>query len=127
MARRVIIRPQAEADAIETRDWYESRRSGLGREFNVAVEQTIERIVVHPLAHPRIHGETRRAVLDRFPYSVYFRLAGDDMVVRQFKVDSIRGGGSLGVEGTAALSRMAGNSWRQPYPTMRSHLVSEVA
>jgi len=30
---------------------------------------------------PRIHGETRRAVLRRFPYAIYFHVDGDLVVV----------------------------------------------
>jgi plasmid stabilization system protein ParE len=81
VARRIVFRPEAEADAIETRDWYEARRSGLGLEFNAELERTIDRIQERPLSFQRVRGDTRRAVLDRFPYSVYFRLLEDDVVV----------------------------------------------
>ena len=81
MTLRVSFRPQAEAEAIETRDWYEDRRSGLGGEFRVALEETVDRIVSNPLMHPRVHRETRRAVLQRFPYAVYFRVTGEEIVV----------------------------------------------
>jgi len=33
------------------------------------------------LAFPRVHNETRRAVLSRFPYAIYFRVAEDEVVV----------------------------------------------
>ena len=33
VTRRVLFRPQAEAEALDARDWYEARRAGLGREF----------------------------------------------------------------------------------------------
>jgi plasmid stabilization system protein ParE len=39
------------------------------------------RIAENPLAFPRAHGEIRRATLHRFPYAIYFRLAGDEVVV----------------------------------------------
>jgi plasmid stabilization system protein ParE len=53
----------------------------LGAEFTAAVEQAVQRIAARPLAYQRVRGETRRAVLDRFPYSIYFRLVGDDVFV----------------------------------------------
>ena len=81
MRRRVSFRPQAEAEAIETRDWYEERRDGLGGEFRAALEQTIDRIVSNPLMYPRVHRATRRAILQRFPYTIYFRVAGEEIVV----------------------------------------------
>ena len=61
MNRRVSFRPQAEAEALDTRDWYESRRQGLGAEFRAALNETIDRIVTNPLMYRRVRGETRRA------------------------------------------------------------------
>ena len=81
MSRHVSFRPQAEAEAVETRDWYEDRRDGLGTEFREALDETIDRIVSHPLMHAKVHGETRRAILQRFPYAVYFRVVGEEIVV----------------------------------------------
>lgn len=81
MTRHVGFRPQAEAEALEVRRWYEDRRQGLGREFGQAVDDIVARIGENPLAFPRAHGETRRATLRRFPYAIYFRILDDDIVV----------------------------------------------
>ena len=81
MTRRVVFRPQAEDDALEVRTWYESRREGLGREFGTAVDELVTRIADNPLAFQRAHGEMRRAVLAQFPYAIYFRVEGDEIVV----------------------------------------------
>lgn len=35
----------------------------------------------HPLAYARVHGETRRAPVHRFPYAIYFRAMSDELVV----------------------------------------------
>jgi hypothetical protein len=79
--RRVVFRPQAEDELLEVRDWYESRRTGLGAEFGVATNLLIDRIASNPFVFPPVHGETRRAVFSRFPYAIYFRLIDDDIVV----------------------------------------------
>lgn len=81
MNRRVSFRPEAEAETLQTRDWYESRRAGLGAEFRAALDETISRIVGNPLIYRRVRGETRRAILDRFPYAVYFRIVKNDILV----------------------------------------------
>jgi len=78
----VVFRPEAEGEVLEAREWYETRRSGLGREFAQAVDEIVSRIVEHPLAYQRAHKDTRRAVLSRFPYAVYYRIDGDDIVVQ---------------------------------------------
>ena len=81
MLRPVVFRPQAEDEVLEVRQWYEARRPGLGEDFGAAVDQVIERIMANPFAFPRAHAETRRAVLARFPYAVYFRDLNKEIVV----------------------------------------------
>jgi hypothetical protein len=66
VSRRVSFRPEAEAEALETRDWYEGRRPGLGAEFRAAVEETIERLD-NPMQFRLVRGETRRAISIGFP------------------------------------------------------------
>lgn len=75
---RVSFRPEAEAEALETRDWYEGRRRGLGAEFRAALDETVDRIANNAMQFCRVRGETRRAVLNRFPYAVYFRATERD-------------------------------------------------
>ena len=81
MALEIVFRPQAEDEALSVLRWYESRRPGLGREFGQALDVLIARIAASPLAFPRVHNETRRAILSRFPYAVYFRLAREAIIV----------------------------------------------
>jgi len=42
---------------------------------------TIASILQNPLAYPRVYGDIRRALVQRFPYAVYFRPLGDELVV----------------------------------------------
>ena len=81
MTRAPVFRPEAEAEALEARSWYEARRAGLGTEFGAEVDAVVARIVDSPLGFPRVHGETRRAVLSRFPYALYFRMTDDNIVI----------------------------------------------
>lgn len=81
MTRAVVFRPEAEDEALDVRLWYEARRPGLGDEFGADVDSAVQRIAEHPQAYPRIRGETRRAVLTRFPYALYFRVTGEAIVV----------------------------------------------
>ena len=81
MTWRIVIRPQALDDLVETRRWYDGRRQGLGEEVGHAADDLILRIAEAPLAFPRAEAETRRAVLYRFPYSIYFWIEGDAVVI----------------------------------------------
>jgi hypothetical protein len=82
VARQVVFRPEAEDEVLEAREWYETRRSGLGKELAQVIDEMVSRIVENPLAYQRVHKETRRAVLSRFPYAVYYRFTSEDIVVQ---------------------------------------------
>ena len=81
MTRRVHFRPEAAAEVLETRDWYEQRQPGLGAAFRATLDRAIEKIAENPSHFRRVHGGTRRGLLDRFPYAVYFRLDDEDVIV----------------------------------------------
>jgi plasmid stabilization system protein ParE len=78
---RLVFRPEAEDELLDARAWYEEERVGLGATFASAVEATVAAILENPLAYPRVKGDTRRALVRRFPYAVYFRPLLDEIIV----------------------------------------------
>jgi plasmid stabilization system protein ParE len=78
---RVVFRPQALEDARAARRWYEEQKPGLGARFSEAIDDAIERIASHPQSFRALHGDIRRAVVRQFPYGVYFRTHGSELVV----------------------------------------------
>lgn len=40
----LIIRPEAENDLSDAKDWHERQRQGLGLEFMLSVEEALDRI-----------------------------------------------------------------------------------
>lgn len=81
MTPRLVLRPQAEAELLDARDWYEDQRPRLGSAFATEVDRTLDGIVQAPLAYPRVQGDIRRALVRRFPYAIYFRAMPDEIVV----------------------------------------------
>ncbi len=81
MTRRILFRPEAEAELIEAAEWYETRGLGLGAEFLRALDATIANIARHPFASRVVFGEVRRALLRRFPYSVIYALPDDEILI----------------------------------------------
>ncbi len=73
MARRLVLRPKADRDLDGAIRWYESQRPGLGQEFLTDVREAFLRISGSPDQYALILPATRRALLDRFPYAVFFR------------------------------------------------------
>lgn len=81
MTPRLVFRPEAEAELLDARNWYEAERVGVGDVFAAAVETTVTAILKDPLAYPRMKGDTRRALVRRCPYAVYFHPTGDETIV----------------------------------------------
>jgi plasmid stabilization system protein ParE len=66
---------------IEAQDWHEGEVAGLGRRFRQAIEALIERMSDNPRQFPTIFKNVRRALVRRFPYSLFFVVDGDALIV----------------------------------------------
>ena len=61
--------------------WYEEQRHWLGFEFLDCVEAAIDTIVQMPKLYPKQHKSFRRALVRRFPFSVFYTIEGKEVVV----------------------------------------------
>jgi toxin ParE1/3/4 len=77
----VRLLPEAVEALLETRPWYGRLEPVLARDFAEAVAAAVERIRREPRSFPMIHGQIRRLVLRRYPYAVYFREQGAEILV----------------------------------------------
>jgi plasmid stabilization system protein ParE len=64
--------PEARVEIIQAAAWYNEVAPGLGQRFVLEVDRTIERILQHPLAWTEIEAGVRRALMKKFPYSIYY-------------------------------------------------------
>jgi toxin ParE1/3/4 len=69
----VAFHPEAEAELAYALDYYTERRSQLGIEFVVAVEQALRFVRENPAAGTPVREDLKRWLLRRFPYYVLFR------------------------------------------------------
>jgi toxin ParE1/3/4 len=83
MNRRLIVRPEAEADITDAALWYDSHDSGLGLELISEVHSAITRALMNPESFTcvRRNPTVRRVLTRRFPYRVFFIVRSDAMVV----------------------------------------------
>jgi len=83
VSRRLIVRPEAEADIVEAALWYDERATGLGldlmREVGLASVRAVENPLLFP--HLRRRPEVRRVLVRRFPYRIFFMVREDAVVV----------------------------------------------
>jgi plasmid stabilization system protein ParE len=61
--------------------WYEHERAGLGEEFLEAVRSLVAAIAEHPERFPVIHRQSRRALMRRFPYGIFYRVESSMIVL----------------------------------------------
>lgn len=81
MTPRFVFRPEARDELLEAQAWYEDRARGLGEQFARAVAVAVDALQRAPEQYPRVHGETRRVLLRRFPYAIFYRATGNEIVI----------------------------------------------
>ena len=81
MSLPVVTRPAAAAEIETAYRWYERERKGLGSEFLEALQKMVNAIAENPERFPTVRKDIRRAVLRRFPYSIFYRVVSGHVVV----------------------------------------------
>ena len=76
MTFTVRVRRAAEQDVAGAQDWYEAQLAGLGPAFYGELAALVDRLAATPHIYPIVYRDVRRAVLHRFPFLVWFRVAG---------------------------------------------------
>jgi len=70
--RKLVVRRAAKLDLAEARGWYDEQRPGLGRELVEAVSESLERVRQHPELYAQVDDQVHRALLQRFPYAIFY-------------------------------------------------------
>lgn len=83
MRRQLRVGKDAEIELAEAALWYESKRAGLGVELIAALDAVLARLRDEPAAFQAWHTSTstRRAVVPRLPFVVFFPVVGDTVGV----------------------------------------------
>lgn len=81
MSYSLTIRSEAEADLADAKTWYEQRRKGLSEDFLLCIEESLAKIRRNPEMFEVLYKDVRRAVVRRFPYGVFFRMLGKQVIV----------------------------------------------
>jgi plasmid stabilization system protein ParE len=78
---KLRLRPAALEDLAAAVAWYGEQTEVLADDFIVEFEACIERVGGGPDRYPVVMRCVRRALMRKFPYSVYFRVETDEIVV----------------------------------------------
>ena len=72
---------RALAELLAAHQWYEEQEPGLGREFLRVFRRLIDAVAEHPAMYPRHRDTIRRAFMRKFPYSVFYSVEDDIILV----------------------------------------------
>jgi plasmid stabilization system protein ParE len=78
---RLVSTPEADSEVETAFDWYERELAGLGLEFLDELRRAYDQIVAGPFKYPKLRSNTRRTLLKRFPYAVYFAVDNEIIIV----------------------------------------------
>lgn len=77
---RIEYHPAIEQELKAAIDYYNQCSPNLGIEFLDEFDKEILRIAESPLLWRVVIEDIRRALMQRFPYAIYFRLVQNDVV-----------------------------------------------
>lgn len=72
MTTRLVIRKAAKQDLQQAFDYYQLCLPNLGHEFLLSVDAQMHAIQRMPKRYRQVYVVIRRAVVQRFPYYIYF-------------------------------------------------------
>jgi plasmid stabilization system protein ParE len=78
---RLRYTDQAKTDIESAFSWYEQQRRGLGFDFLGCVEVVIENIQQMPRLYATHHDQFRRALVRRFPFSIFYSFEQEEIIV----------------------------------------------
>jgi len=77
----VVYTTKAKRDLRLAFLWYEEQRAGLGMDFLDCIEVAIESIARMPEMYVKHHENFRRALIRRFPFSIFYTIEQATVVV----------------------------------------------
>lgn len=81
MKYKILVRPEAETELMESVYWYEEKIKGLGSSFLLSVEASLESISRTPEAYPKVYKNIRRALIRKFPFGIHYIIEKDSIIV----------------------------------------------
>ena len=78
---RVRLHPEARSELRDARTWYYERSPLSATAFAHAVDNAVSRIRETPNSFPLAEHGTRKFVLQRFPFNIFYRLGEVEIVI----------------------------------------------
>ena len=89
---QVRFHHEADEELAEAQNWYRERSEVAAQAFALEIDHAIESIAEAPLRWPQGRRGERRFTLDRFPYTVLYRVRADHVFITAVAHQSRRPG-----------------------------------
>ena len=79
--KKIRLLDLASQDLMDGFNFYERQESGLGGYFLDSLFSDIDSLLIHAGIHPTYFQSYYRMLSKRFPFAVYYRIDGNDVLV----------------------------------------------
>jgi len=81
MIYKYLLSPFAELDLDSIQEWYIKYDQVIFKKFDIEFENCLGHILSNPHQYPVVHNSIRRAILKQFPYSLFFKIIEDRIII----------------------------------------------
>jgi len=81
MASVLVVRDEARRELLEARDYHDEQRRGYGVRFVEAVERELALLLQFEKIGKSVGGGVRRRTLSDWPYGIFYRIRGDELII----------------------------------------------
>ncbi|MCC8425398.1 type II toxin-antitoxin system RelE/ParE family toxin [Mucilaginibacter sp. UR6-11] len=81
---QLLISDETRLDILDAFAWYENRRAGLGKDFELCLEAGFNLISRDPSLFQKRYKDLRIYFIDRFPYGIHYLV--DENTIKVFGV-----------------------------------------
>jgi plasmid stabilization system protein ParE len=73
--------PEAENELMQIVRYYNDLKRELGTEFGKEIYLTIQTILAFPYAGDSLSANSRRCLVNRFPYGIIYQIGKDEIII----------------------------------------------
>ena len=81
MSRTLVVEPEAEAEIDQVANWYHQHNQVAAIGFRDATDKAIDSIREHPEQYQIVYHQTRRALVDGYPYALFYAVTQTQVIV----------------------------------------------
>jgi len=71
----------AQTELEDAREYYNLQQEELGERFKEHIKESVDTIIEFPTLYPKVTDELHRVVVHKFPYSIFYVLLDEKIVV----------------------------------------------